>query len=114
MEKKLRLRKNQDFKKVYKRGKSYRNRNFVVILKNSGLEHPRIGFSITKKTGNSVTRNRLKRRLREIVRLKQKHIKKPVDIIIIPRKNSLDLDYQQMESSLVHVLKRAFSEKKEQ
>lgn len=112
MEKKLRLRKNQDFKKVYKRGKSYRNRNFVLITRPNGLTNPRVGFSITKKTGNSVVRNRLKRRLREIIRIKQHKIKGAVDVIVIPRKNILNLDYQQMESSLVHALKLAFTEKK--
>lgn len=112
MEKNLRLRSNQDFKKVYARGKSYRNRNFILIVRPNALSRPRVGFSITKKTGNSVTRNRLKRQLREIVRLNRKALKKPLDMIVIPRKNTLDLSYQQLESSLLHVLRLSMQGKK--
>lgn len=112
MEKNLRLRSNQDFEKVYARGKSYRNRNFILIVRPNTLSRPRVGFSITKKTGNSVTRNRLKRRLREIVRLNRKALKKPLDMIVIPRKNTLDLSYQQLESSLLHVLRLSMQGKK--
>lgn len=112
MEKSLRLRSNQDFKRVYARGKSYRNRNFILIVRPNALPHPRIGFSITKKTGNSVTRNLLKRRLREIVRLNRDRLTRPMDMIVIPRKNTVDLEYQQLESSLLHVLGLALHGKK--
>lgn len=112
MEKRIRLRSNQDFKKVYARGKSYRNRNFILIVKPNSLPNPRVGFSITKKTGNSVTRNLLKRRLREIIRLNRSRLTKPLDMIVIPRKNTLDLSYRQLESSLLHVLRLALAGKK--
>lgn len=112
MEKKLRLRSNQDFKRVYAKGRSYRNRNFILIVKPNALKNPRIGFSITKKTGNSVTRNLLKRRLREIVRLNRNRLTKPMDMIVIPRKNTIELKYSQLESSLLHVIGLALQGKK--
>ena len=112
MEKRIRLRSNQDYKKVYARGKSYLNRNFTLIVKSNVLDHARVGFSITKKMGNAVTRNRLKRRLREMIRLNQKRLVKPMDIIVIPRQNTLDMDYKKLESQLRHVLQLAVSGKK--
>lgn len=112
MEKKLRLRSNQDFKRVYARGKSYRNRNFILIARPNRLSHPRVGFSITKKTGNSVQRNLLKRRLREIIRLNRDRLNQPMDIIVIPRQNTLELRYEQLESSLLHVIGFALQGKK--
>ena len=112
MEKRIRLRRNQDFKKVYARGKPVRNRSFVLIVKNNGLDHPRVGFSITKKMGNAVTRNRLKRRLREIVRLYRHKLGRPIDIVVIPKQNTLELDYKKLESQLHHALKLAVSGKK--
>ena len=65
MEKKFRLRKNEDFKTAYKKGKNYWNKNLILYKKKNGLDYSRIGFSITKKFGNSVERNRAKRRSEE-------------------------------------------------
>ncbi len=112
MEKKIRLRRNQDYKKVYAKGKPFKNRNFVLIVMFNRLNHPRVGFSITKKMGNAVIRNRLKRKLREIVRLNRTKITKPMDYIVIPRQNTLDLDYLKLESQLMHVFSLAQSGKK--
>ncbi len=105
MEKKYRLRKNEDFKMVYKKGKNYWNRNLVLYKKKNGLNYSRIGFSITKKFGNSVERNRTKRRLKEVCRLNFHNIKDGYDIIIIPKKNIIDIGYKELESAMLHILK---------
>ena len=105
MEKKFRLRKNEDFKKVYKEGKNYWNRNLVLYKRKNKLDYSRIGFSITKKFGNSVERNRAKRRLKEICRLNFYNVKDGYDIIIIPKKNIIDIDYKELESAVLHILK---------
>jgi len=105
MEKKYRLRKNEDFKLVYKKGKNYWNRNLVLYKRKNGLGYSRIGFSITKKFGNSVERNRAKRRLKEICRLNFHNIENGYDIIIIPKKNVMDINYKQLESAMLHIFK---------
>ena len=105
MEKKYRLRKNEDFKMVYKKGKNYWNRNLVLYKRKNKLDYSRIGFSITKKFGNSVERNRTKRRLKEVCRLNFHNIKDGYDIIIIPKKNIIDIGYKELESAMLHILK---------
>jgi len=105
MEKKFRLRKNEDFKNVYKDGKNYWNRNLVLYKKKNGLDYSRIGFSITKKFGNSVERNRAKRRLKEVCRLNFYNIKDGYDIIIIPKKNIVDINYKELKSAMLHIFK---------
>ncbi len=105
MNKKNRLRKNMEFKKVYKSGKNYWNRNLILYVKKNGLEETRIGISITKKVGNAVTRNKLKRRIRELNRENLNDIKKGYDLIIIPKKNAVDLSFKELESAIRHIYK---------
>ncbi|HHV38366.1 MAG TPA: ribonuclease P protein component [Tepidimicrobium sp.] len=105
MEKKHRLRSNKDFKTVYRKGKSYWNRNIGIYIMENNLENSRIGFSITKKFGNSVIRNRTRRRISEICRQNFDNIKKGYDIIIIPRKNVVDISYRQLKSAIFHIFK---------
>mgnify|MGYP006289835419 CR=1 FL=1 len=81
------LKKNREFKKVYENGKSYATRNLVIYCLNyeKGKKN-RYGLSVSKKIGNAVVRNRLKRRLREIIREIEKEKEfKGYDIIFIAR-----------------------------
>lgn len=111
MEKQLSLRKNQDFKRVYKKSSAFRNREFTILIKNNGTSKPRFGFSISKKIGKANERNKLKRRLREIVRKKYKNIN-GVDLVIIPKVSCKDLDYKSLEKSLDHCMNKAFKAKR--
>ncbi len=104
MEKKYRLRKNMEFKRVYSGGKSYWNRNLVLYVRKNGLENSRIGITITKKIGNAVVRNRIRRRIKEICRLKLGNMKKGYDLIIIPKKNVIDISYADLESAMIHIM----------
>ena len=110
MDKSVRLRDNREYNVVYKRGKTYHNRNFSLVVYNS-KKGTRIGFSVTKKYGNAVERNRIKRKLREIVRLNFSEFDKGLDMVIIPKKNTEDLTYKQLESALLHVCRKASNKK---
>lgn len=105
MDKIYRLRTNEDFKKVYKRGKNYWNKNLILYVKKNDLNNSRIGFSVTKKIGNSVVRNKIRRRMKEIYRLNFNNIKEGYDIIFIPKKNVVNITYQDLESAMLHLLK---------
>ena len=105
MDKKFRLRKNEDFKLVYKKGKKFWNRNLILYKSKNGLDYSRIGFSINKKFGNSVERNKAKRRMREICRLNLDNIVYGYDIIIIPKKNVIGIEHKELESAMLHILK---------
>ena len=94
MEKKFRLRQNEDFKLVYREGKKYWNRNLILYKRKNGLDHSRIGFSINKKFGN-----------REKNRLNLDDIIKGYDIIIIPRKNIIEIKHEELNSAMLHIFK---------
>lgn len=108
MQRQYRLAKREDFNKVYRHGKSAANMQFVVYaLHNPDTEHFRVGVSASKKLGGAVTRNRLRRVVKEIVRHHAAEIAPHHDLIIILRKPAVGMDYQAMEKSLLHALRRA-------
>lgn len=108
MHKEHRLAKREDFNRVYRHGKSTANQQFVVyVLPQPKNELFRVGVSVSKKLGNAVVRNRLRRTMKEIVRLNKDSIKDRVDFVLIARKPVADLEYAEMSKSLLHVLKRA-------
>lgn len=111
VQKENRLTRREDFNKIYRYGKSAANHQFVVYYMPQPAALPgrtfRLGVSVSKKLGNAVVRNRLRRMMKEIVRLNGERIVPRTDFILIARKPAAEMDYQEMEKSILHVLKRA-------
>jgi ribonuclease P protein component len=101
----MRLRRRQDFNAVHRRGRSWANSTLVVRVLPNALPQTRVGFSISKRVGKAVVRNRIKRRLREVVRAlapRGGH-----DLVVIAREPAADADYQALRASLESLLQRA-------
>ncbi|WP_416148065.1 ribonuclease P protein component [Salipaludibacillus sp. HK11] len=108
MKRQYSLKKNEDFQNVFKHGKSVANRQFVVYqLVGDEKASIRFGLSVSKKIGNAVMRNRIKRLMKEILRELSPEMYQNRDIVIIARKPTADMDYYQMKKSLTHVMKVA-------
>ena len=103
MKKSESLKKNSDFQKVYKKGKSYANKYLIgyVIKNNLGIN--RLGISVSKKVGNSVVRHRVTRLIRESYRLKEDHFQCGYDIVVIARVGAKGRSYSEVESALLHI-----------
>lgn len=88
------IRKSYDFRKVFKKGKAYNTKNFIVYCNNNSLGYPRLGVVIGKKLfASAVKRNRLKRIIREVFR-KNKDQFNSLDVVIVAGKKSKEvLDY---------------------
>lgn len=99
------IKKDKQFRYIYSRGKSFANKKLVVYYIKSNDEKLKIGISISKKVGKAVVRNRLRRLIKENIRLNTK-IKTGYSIIILARVGADDLDFQTMKSSINHLLKK--------
>jgi len=104
--KKYRLRKNSDFQYTYKKGRSLGHPLLVMIFRKTNNSNVRVGFSITKKFGKAVKRNRIKRQLREIIRSRLDNINRGYDIIFVVRKEAAGALYKDLESAVHNLLKR--------
>ena len=97
------LKKNEDFKKVYEKGKSFANRHLVMYVLENKLERNRIGISVSKKVGNSVVRHRVTRLIRESYRISEDYFKCGYDIVIIARTTVKELTFKEIKSALLHL-----------
>jgi ribonuclease P protein component len=107
VKKENRLRRRNDFTRVYKKGKSYANKYLVVYVLPNGRAVDRFGFSVGKRVGKAVTRNRMRRRLREICRLHVGLLTPGYDIVVIPRNPALEVDYDTIKRALRHLFHKA-------
>lgn len=102
-----------EFQKVYNKGKNFWNRNLVLFVMKNNLGYTRVGYTVTKKVGNSVVRNRIRRQMKEIYRLNFYRIEKNYDLIFIPKQNVVDISFEELESAMLHILKLSKVIKKE-
>jgi len=102
------LKKDSDFRKVYKHGKSFANRYLVMYILNNKSEYSRIGISVSKKVGKAIIRNKVRRRIKEAYRLNiDENIKNGYDIIFIARVAIKDADYFDIEKSMKHLIRKS-------
>ena len=97
------LKKNRDFQKVYRLGKSYANKYLVMYILENHTERNRIGISVSKKVGNSVIRHHLTRLIREGYRLQEDMFNSGLDIVVIARGTARDASFHQISSALKHL-----------
>ena len=97
------LKKNRDFQKVYRLGKSYANKYLVMYILENHTERNRIGISVSKKVGNSVIRHHLTRLIRESYRLQEDMFHSGWDIVVIVRVSAKNEGYHKLKSSLLHL-----------
>ena len=78
------LKKEKDFEKLFKKGKSFKNGFLILKIVQNNLEESRFGFIVSQKVSKkAVLRNKVKRRLRDIVQQNMVKIKKGADVALI-------------------------------
>ncbi len=100
------LKKPREFSYVYKNGEKWVGEYMVLLFVRNNLPYSRIGIVVSKKVGRAVVRNKVKRRLREIVRLNKELIPKGLDIVIIAKTKARSVTFWDLREDLL----RGFSE----
>lgn len=95
-----RLLNRKDFINLNQLGKRYQTPHFTIILKKSGLGITRLGITVSKKVGNSVKRNKIKRLIREFFRLHKTYFPQGYDIVIAAKKGANGQDLWKIKEEL--------------
>ncbi len=107
MKRVYRVRSDQRFQEIRRHGRSYSNAWLVLCLLPNQLLYSRFGVVVNSRLGNAVRRNRVKRRLREILRLRQKTLQAGWDLVLIARQPARNAGYWELESACIRLLERA-------
>ena len=99
------IKENSDFKRLYYRGKSAVKKRLVVYYRKNRFSYNRLGLTVSPKVGNAVTRNRIRRLLKENYRLLQ-GLNEGYDIVIVARGSSAEASFYEIEKDM----KSAFKE----
>jgi ribonuclease P protein component len=107
MQRRLRLRRGRDFQRLRREGKTWAHPYFVLSVAPNQLPHNRYGIITTRKLGNAVARNRVRRRVREVFRYWHPQLQPGHDVVLIMRSGAKDCPYSSLLDAAQSLLRRA-------
>lgn len=99
-----RLLNRADFVNLNRSGKRCHSEHFLLIFKENGLGITRLGITASRKMGNAVKRNRVKRLTREFFRLKKPHLPQGYDIVIVAKKGASYCSLRKVEVEIGEII----------
>lgn len=106
MKVKYRVKTHEDFQEVIKEKKTVSNRIYVLYYKKNELNHSRVGISSSKKLGNAVTRNKIRRQIRMMAQ-QVINFDDSIDYCIIVKKSYLEQTFEDNKKELSILLEKA-------
>ena len=107
MQRKFRLTRSEDFKRVRRSGRSYAHPLVVLIAEKNEQGNKRVGVAAGRMTGNAIHRNRAKRLLREAMRTLLPNVASGADLVLIARSGLSSATLAQTREALLELLQRA-------
>ena len=101
------LKRHKEFRFTYRTGRQVGGGSFVLVTARNRKGKVQVGFSVSKKIGNSVTRNRAKRRLKACFSPLLPRVKPGYNLIFIARSGALTAPFLSMQKSMVAALQRS-------
>ena len=100
------MKRNHEFQRLYHKGKSAASPYLALYCRKCKRDQNRLGFTVGKKVGCAVRRNRVRRRLREIYRLHEHQLVRGVDLVVVARVRAGSSYYRQLEESFVRLCRK--------
>lgn len=100
-----RFRKRKDFLHIYRKGSRYRGKGFILIYLSNNLPFSRMAVIVSKKIGNAVVRNRIKRRFRALFRTNKNWIQGSYDLVFITEKSIGKFVWSEIHKEFIKAIK---------
>lgn len=102
----LTLKKNHEFRRLYRSGTSAAGGCLVVYCRKNRLRRNRLGLAVSTKIGNAVKRNRARRRMREVYRLNADKLRPGWDVILVARSRTISAPWPELEAAFFRLCKK--------
>lgn len=101
-----RIRKKSEYAAIFNESRKVADRHFVCFLATQEQQGTKMGLAVSRKVGKAVTRNRVKRYLREFFRTHRQYLTAPCHFVIVARPPAAELDFAACVHAMKHLLQR--------
>ena len=98
---------NRDFRYLYRKGASIAAGYLVIYYKKTSKKENILGITVTKKLGNAVMRNRVRRLIKECYRLRESEMSFGYNIVIVARNRAVGADFAAIRGDMNYLLKKS-------